>query len=129
MKERVFRQKRFGQAFFSVKMTCPPMVRPASSDFWKARLILVRKVENLLGSDGRKCRRAMEQDFHRNFRVNSTWFSAFFSSVLDWIVLIVLSFRKSLPPPPPAQVRCHSTRELRLHVYGKRQIQVERFSK
>ena len=34
----------------------------------------------------------MEQDFHGNFQVNVTWFFAFFSSVLDWIVLILVWF-------------------------------------
>ena len=61
----------------------------------------MRKVENLLGSDGRKYRRVMEQDFHWNFRVNSKWFFAFFSGVLDWIVFIVVLFERSPPPPPP----------------------------
>ena len=38
----------------------------------------------------------MEQDFHGNFRVNVTWFFAFFSGVLDWIVLILVWFERSL---------------------------------
>ena len=54
-------------------------------------------VENVLGSDGTKCRRVMEQDFHQNFGVNSTWFFTFFSGVLDWIVFIVVLFERSLP--------------------------------
>ena len=60
----------------------------------------MRKVENLLGSDKRKYSRVMEQDFHWNFRVNSKWFFAFFSGVLDWIVFIVVLFERSPPPPP-----------------------------
>ena len=38
----------------------------------------------------------MEQDFHGNFRVNVTWIFAFFSGVLDWIVLILMWFKRSL---------------------------------
>ena len=30
-----------------------------------------------------QCRWVVEQDFHGNFRVNVTWFFAFFSGVLD----------------------------------------------
>ena len=95
------------------------------SGYWLG-FILVRKVENLLGSEGRKYRRLIEQDFHWNFRVNCKWFFAFFSSVLDWIVFIVVLFERYPPPPPapPAQVRWHSTREFKLHVYGKRQTDV-----
>ena len=38
----------------------------------------------------------MEQDFHGNSQVNFTWFFAFFSGVLDWIVLILVWFERSL---------------------------------
>ena len=38
----------------------------------------------------------MGQDFHGNFQVNVTWFVAFFSGVLDWIVLILVWFERSL---------------------------------
>ena len=38
----------------------------------------------------------VEQHFHGNFRVNITQFFAFFSSVLDWIVLILEWFGRSL---------------------------------
>ena len=60
----------------------------------------MRKVENVLGSDGRKYRRVMEQDFHWNSRVNSKCFFAFFSCVLGWIVFIVVLFERSPPLPP-----------------------------
>ena len=33
----IFPQKLLGKAYFIVKMTATAMVRPASSDFWKAR--------------------------------------------------------------------------------------------
>ena len=32
----VFQQKRSGKSYFIIKMAAPAMVRPASSDFWKA---------------------------------------------------------------------------------------------
>ena len=38
----------------------------------------------------------VEQDFHGNFQVNVTWLFAFFSGVLDWIVLILVWFKRSL---------------------------------
>ena len=37
----------------------------------------------------------MEQDFHGNFQVNVTWFFAFFSIFLDWIVLVLVLFERS----------------------------------
>ena len=40
--------------------------------------------------------RVVEQDVHGNFQVNVTCFFAFFSSVLRWIVLIVVWFERSL---------------------------------
>ena len=62
--------------------------------------ILVGKVFTtalrILRLDERKGRWVIEQDFHGNFRVNVTWFFAFFSSVLDWIVLILVWFERSL---------------------------------
>ena len=42
-----------------------------------------RKAFRILGIDERKGRWVVEQDFHGNFRVNVTWFFAFFSGVLD----------------------------------------------
>ena len=38
-KEMVFQQSLLEKAFFIAKMSGPAMVRPASSDFWKAPLI------------------------------------------------------------------------------------------
>ena len=35
----VFQQKRLEKAYFFVKMTCPDMVQPASSDLLKASLV------------------------------------------------------------------------------------------
>ena len=32
----IFQQKLLGKAYFIVKMTGPAIVRPGSSDFWKA---------------------------------------------------------------------------------------------
>jgi len=62
--------------------------------------ILVGKVFKrafrILGLDERKGRWVVEQDFHGNFQVNVTWFFAFFSGVLDWIVPILVWFERSL---------------------------------
>ena len=55
-----------------------------------------RKAFRILGLDERKGRWVVEQDFHRNFQVKITWFFAFFSSVLDWIVPILVWFERSL---------------------------------
>ena len=52
-----------------------------------------RKALRVLGLDERKCRRVVEQDFHGNFQVNVIWFFAFFSGVLDLIVLILVRSR------------------------------------
>ena len=71
-----------------------------SFDAYLEGFILVRKVFTkalrILRLDERKGRWVVEQDFHGNFRVNVTWFFAFFSSVLDWIVLILVWFERSL---------------------------------
>ena len=65
-----------------------------------ASLILVgkvyRKAFRILGLDKRKGRWVVEQDFYGNFQVNVTWFFAFFSCVLDWIVLILVWFERCL---------------------------------
>ena len=55
-----------------------------------------RKAFRILGLDERKGRWVVEQDFHGNFQVNVTWFFALFSGVLDWIVLILVWFERSL---------------------------------
>ena len=46
-----------------------------------------RKGFRILGLDERKGRWVVEQDFNGNFFFNVTWFFAFFSGVLDLIVL------------------------------------------
>ena len=58
--------------------------------------ILVGKAFRILGLDERKGRWVVEQDFYGNFQVNVTWFFAFFSGVLDWIVLILVWFERCL---------------------------------
>ena len=55
-----------------------------------------RKAFRILGLGERKGRWVMEQDFHGDFQVNVTWFFACFSGVLDWIVLILVWFERSL---------------------------------
>ena len=55
-----------------------------------------RKAFRILGLGERKGRWAMEQDFHGGFQVNVTWFFSSFSGVLDWIVLILVWFERSL---------------------------------
>ena len=60
------------------------------------------KAFTILGLDERKARWVVKQDFHDNFWVNVTWFFAFFSGVLYWIVLILVWFERSLLP---AQIR------------------------
>ena len=58
--------------------------------------IVFRKAFRILGLGERKGRWAMQQDFHGDFQVNVTWFFASFSGVLDWIVLILVWFERSL---------------------------------
>ena len=55
-----------------------------------------KKAFRILELDERKGRWVVEQDFHGNFQVNVTWFFAFFSGFLDWIVLILIWFERSL---------------------------------
>ena len=55
-----------------------------------------RKAFSILGLGERKGRWVMEQDFHRDFQVNVTWFFASVSGVLDWVVLILAWFEISL---------------------------------
>ena len=54
-----------------------------------------RKAFRILGLDERKGRWVVEQDFHGNFQVNVTWFFAFLSGVLDWIVPNLVWFERS----------------------------------
>ena len=55
-----------------------------------------RKAFRILGLGERKGRWVMEQDFHGDFQVLVTWFFASSSGVLDWIVLILVWFERSL---------------------------------
>ena len=57
---------------------------------------ILRKAFRILEFDERKGRWVVGQDFHGNFQANVTWFVAFFSGVLDWIVLILVWFEGSL---------------------------------
>ena len=50
----------------------------------------------ILGLDARKGRWVVEQNFRGNFQVNVRWFLVVFSGVLDWIVLILVWFERSL---------------------------------
>ena len=65
-----------------------------------------RKAFRILGLGERKGRWAMEQDFHGDFQVNITWFFASFSCVLDWIVLIVVWFERSLHSAQVSEESC-----------------------
>ena len=58
--------------------------------------IVFRKAFRILGLGERKGRWAMQQDFHGDFQVNVTWLFASFSGVLDWIVLSLVWFERSL---------------------------------
>ena len=70
---------------------------------------------------------------------NGTKFSSEFSSQLymvfyiflrrPWLDRVHCGIVWKISPLPPCTVRLHSTREFKLHVYGKRQIQFESFSK
>ena len=59
-----------------------------------------RNTFRVLELDERKGRLVVEQDFHWNFQVNVTSFFASFSGVLDWIVLILVWFERSLHSAP-----------------------------
>ena len=61
---------------------------------------VLRKAFRILGWDQRKGRWVVQQDFHSSFQVNVSWFSAFFSGVLDWIVLILVWFERFLHSAP-----------------------------
>ena len=55
-----------------------------------------RQAFRILELHKRKGRWVVEQNFRSEFQVNVTCFFAFFSSVLHWIVLIVVWFERSL---------------------------------
>ena len=55
-----------------------------------------RQAFRILELHERKGRWVVEQDVHGNFQVYVTWFFAFFLGALDWIVLIVVWFERSL---------------------------------
>ena len=65
-----------------------------------------RKAFRILGLGERKGRWVMEQDFHGDFQVLVTWFFASFSGVLDWIVLILVWFERSLHPAQVSEKSC-----------------------
>ena len=65
-----------------------------------------RKAFRILGLGERKGRWAMQQDFHADFQVNVTWFFASFSGVLDWIVLILVWFARSLHSAQVSEESC-----------------------
>ena len=60
------------------------------------------------GLDGRKGWWVIEYDFHGNFWVNITWFFAFFTGLLDWIILILVWFERSFHPAQVSFKRCPS---------------------
>ena len=78
----------------------PPLFFRFSCSFffsrWAFSRLRFRKAFRTLGLGERKDRWATEQDFHGDFQVNVTWFFASFSGVLDWIVLILVWFERSL---------------------------------
>ena len=64
--------------------------------FWWETFLGKLKIR-ILEVDERKGRLVVEQDFHGNFQVDVTCMVfAFFCSVLDWIVLILVWFERSL---------------------------------
>ena len=71
-----------------------------------------RKAFRIIGLGESKRRWAMEQDFHGDFQVNVTWFFASFSGVLDWIVLILVWFERSLHSTQVTEERCPWTLKL-----------------
>ena len=66
-----------------------------------------KKAFRILGSDKRKgtCRWLVEQDFHGNFQVNVICLFSLFLCVLDWIVLILVWFERSLHPAQVSRYR------------------------
>ena len=68
--------------------------------------ILVGKVFRISGLDERKGRWVVEQDFHGSFQVNFTWFLAFLSGDVDWIVLILVWFERFIHSAQVRGQRC-----------------------
>ena len=66
---------------------------------------VLRKAFRILGLGERKGRWAMEQDFHGDFQVNVTFFASF-SGVLDWIMLILVWFERSLHSAQVSEESC-----------------------
>ena len=64
------------------------------------------KAFRILGLDERKGRWVVTQDFRGNFQVNVTWFFAFFSDLLDRIMLILVWFERSLYPAQVSGQSC-----------------------
>ena len=58
--------------------------------------VFAKLVGSLIGSEERKGLSVVEQDFHGNFQVNVSWFFAFFFGALDWTMLILVWFERSL---------------------------------
>ena len=56
------------------------------------------KAFRILELDRRKDRWVVKQDVHGNFQVNATRFFAFFSGLLDWMMLVPVWFETSLYP-------------------------------
>ena len=59
----------------------------------------------IVGLDGRKCRWVVEEDLHRNFRVNLTSFLPFSQRpafLIDSCSLFWPSLKDLSPPPPPS---------------------------
>ena len=73
---------------------------------------VLRKAFRILGLGERKGRWVMEQDFHGDFQVLVTWFLASFSGVLDWIVLILVWFERSLHSTQVTEESCPWTLKL-----------------
>ena len=71
----LLKPKPLGYLFFA-------FLGPFFSCCWLVENVF-RQTFRIVGLDGRKCRRAVEQNFHGNFRVKFTWFFVLFSGFLD----------------------------------------------
>ena len=65
-----------------------------------------RKAFRILALDERKGRWVVKKHFHANFQVNVLWFFAFFSSVLDRIMLILVWFKRCFLSPQVSGQSC-----------------------